>query len=100
MSRHGIVTGSYYHDTAGPLTRNIKDSAILLDIMIGTDKYDNLTYQAVGHYPEDGYTARVVGKDALRGMKLGLPWKAYWKSNSVCSPGHVFDLLTYHVLYQ
>ena len=84
MSRHGIVTGSYYHDTPGPLVRTIKDAAILLDIMKGADKYDNLTYQAIGHYPEDGYASKVVGKDALRGMKLGLPWAAYWKSNSVC----------------
>ncbi|KIV91474.1 hypothetical protein PV10_06010 [Exophiala mesophila] len=89
MSRFGIVTGSYYHDTAGPLARSIKDAAILLDIMKGIDSRDNLTFEAAGKYPTDGYTSHVVGKDALRGMKLGVPWEAYWASNGhVNSPGN------------
>ncbi|KAL4935299.1 amidase signature domain-containing protein [Aspergillus oleicola] len=41
MSRHGIVTGSYYHDKPGPLARSMKDVAILLDIKTGPDPYDN-----------------------------------------------------------
>lgn len=86
MSRFGIVTGSYYHDTAGPLARSIKDAAILLDIMKGIDSHDNLTFEAAGKYPTDGYTSHVVGKDALRGMKLGVPWEAYWASNGVRNP--------------
>lgn len=57
LSRHGIVTGSYYHDTPGALARSIRDVAVLMDIMSGPDKYDNLTHQAIGHYPEDGYQA-------------------------------------------
>ncbi|KAL4955795.1 amidase signature domain-containing protein [Aspergillus filifer] len=89
MSRHGIVTGSYYHDTPGPLARSMKDVAILLDIMAGPDRYDNLTFQAIGHYPEAGYAAEVAGKDTLPGLKLGLPWDPYWSTNAhVNSPGH------------
>jgi amidase len=83
MSRHGIVTGSYYHDTPGPLARSMADAALLLDIMVGSDRYDNLTFQAIGHYAEAGYAQEVVGKEALCGMKLGLPWDPYWSTNGV-----------------
>lgn len=83
MSRHGVVTGSYWHDTPGPLTRSIKDSAILLDIMAGPDRYDNLTFEAVGHIPAGGYVDEVTDKGGLKGMKLGLPWDPYWSTNAV-----------------
>jgi amidase len=83
MSRHGVVTGSYYHDTPGPLARSIADAALLLDIMAGPDRYDNLTFQAIGHVPEAGYAKEVTGKEALCGMKLGLPWNPYWSTNGV-----------------
>ena len=63
----------------------MKDVAVLLDIMKGPDHYDNLTFQAIGHYPEKGYAAEVTDASALRGMKLGLPWDAYWSSNGVSS---------------
>lgn len=83
MSRHGVVTGSYYHDTPGPLARSMKDVSILLDIMVGLDKYDNLTRTAVERSPEDGYVSKLVGKQALKGMKFGLPWYPYWGTNGV-----------------
>lgn len=56
---------------------------MMLDIMRGPDHYDNLTYQAIGHYAEDGYSSHVVEKKALHGMKLGLPWDPYWSTNAV-----------------
>lgn len=90
MSRHGIVPGSYYHDTPGPLARSFKDVALLLDIMAGADQYDNLTFNTLGHYPADGYSANVLTKDALKGMKIGLPWNPYWSTNAVCHPTPAF----------
>ncbi|KAK2044727.1 amidase signature enzyme, partial [Colletotrichum somersetense] len=80
ISRHGVVTGSYYHDTPGPLARSMKDVSIMLDIMAGPDHYDNLTAEAIGHDPAKRYSAEVVGKEALRGMKLGLPWNPFWST--------------------
>ncbi|KAK3077257.1 hypothetical protein LTS18_010798, partial [Coniosporium uncinatum] len=71
MSRHGVVTGSFYHDTPGPLARSMADVAMMLDIMIGVDPYDNLTFEALAHYPKKGYSAELVEKCALKGMKLG-----------------------------
>ena len=83
MSRYGIVTGSYWHDTPGPLARSMRDVATLLDIMAGVDSKDNLTAEAPGHMPEKGYTAEITDKAALKGMKLGLPWDNYWAANRV-----------------
>lgn len=85
MSRNGIVTGSYWHDTPGPLVRTIKDAAILLDMMAGPDRHDNLTFEAIDHIPGKGYAAEVVSKDGLKGMKLGVPWYPYWATNGVRS---------------
>ncbi|KAK7994278.1 amidase signature enzyme [Apiospora marii] len=90
MSRHGVVTGSYYHDTPGPLARSMGDVAMMLDIMHGPDPRDNLTFQAIGRYPQEsrGYSAHVVDKSSLRGMKFGLPWDPYWSTNAhMNSPG-------------
>jgi amidase len=93
MSRHGIVTGSYYHDTPGPLARSMKDVSILLDIMIGTDRQDNLTLTAVDQYPKSGYRSKVVTKHALKGMKFGMPWNPYWGTNGVCDLDSWRDML-------
>lgn len=52
----------------------------MLDIIAGPDRYDNLTFQSLGRHPSNGYAAEVVDKDALKGMKLGLPWNPYWST--------------------
>jgi amidase len=88
MSRHGVVPGSFLHDTPGPLARSVADVALLLDVMSGADRYDNLTFDSLGHIPVNGYSAEVVSKSALEGMKLGLPWNPYWSTNAaVNTPG-------------
>lgn len=61
----------------------MQDVSILLDIMIGTDRQDNLTLTSVNAYPESGYRSKIVDKNALKGMKFGLPWKPYWGTNGV-----------------
>ena len=80
ISRHGVIPGSFYHDTPGAVARSIKDVAVMLDIIAGPDHYDNLTFQSLGRHPPHGYTAEVVDKYALKGMKLGLPWNPYWST--------------------
>ncbi|KAK0663646.1 putative amidase [Lasiodiplodia hormozganensis] len=88
MSRHGIIPGSFYHDTPGPLARSFKDVALLLDVMAGADQYDNLTFSALGQLPTNGYVAHVSSKDDLKGMKIGLPWNPYWSTNAaINTPG-------------
>ena len=58
------------------------DVALLLDIISGPDRHDNLTFEAIGHHAES-YTAELAKKDAMKGMKLGLPWNPYWSTIAV-----------------
>ncbi len=58
VSRTHVVPISHSQDTAGPMTRNVMDAAILLGAMAGSD-------------PADAATARadVMGKDFTAGLK-------------------------------
>jgi amidase len=85
ISRHGVVTGSFYHDTPGAVARSMPDVAALMDILVGFDPLDNMTFEAVPHHPQHGYLAEIVGKESLQGMKFGVPWEPYWHSGSVSS---------------
>jgi amidase len=46
LSRSGIVPISSSLDTAGPMTKNVIDNAILMSALIGKDKRDRYSYQA------------------------------------------------------
>ncbi len=43
VSRHGIIPISRLQDTAGPMSRTVEDSAILLDVIKGSDSQDEAT---------------------------------------------------------
>ena len=49
LSRAGIVPISAEQDTAGPMTRNVTDAAIMLGVMTGVDKKDPATAAQVGN---------------------------------------------------
>ncbi|CAG9982978.1 unnamed protein product [Clonostachys byssicola] len=88
VSRHGVVPGSYYHDTPGPMARSMTDVAIVLDIIASPDHRDNLTFNALGKIPLEGYAAALGTSHALRGMRLGLPWNPYWSTaGNINAPG-------------
>jgi amidase len=69
ISRAGVVPISHSQDTAGPLTRTVRDSAILLNVLAARDPLDDATKQL--KRPKD-YTAG-LDKDALKGARIGLP---------------------------
>ncbi len=45
VSRHGIVPISRLQDTAGPMSRTVEDSAIVMDIIYGKDDNDIATHR-------------------------------------------------------
>src|SRR5271155_1660334 len=69
VSRAGIVPIAHSQDTAGPLTRTVRDAAILLNVLAAPDPLDPATRHL--QRPAD-YTA-VLDKDGLKGARIGLP---------------------------
>ena len=70
VSRAGIIPISRWQDTAGPMTRTVRDAAILLSVMAGADARDDFTAGAAAHAEPD-YARFCTGSD-LKGLRLGL----------------------------
>lgn len=69
-SRSGIIPISHTQDTAGPMARTVRDAAILLTALAGTDPRDHATEEADRRRPLD-YTRSLDAK-GLRGARLGV----------------------------
>lgn len=68
-SRSGIIPISATQDTAGPMTRTVKDAAILLGALAGIDPNDAVTKQSKGK-AENDYTRFL--KTNLQGKRVGV----------------------------
>ncbi|MCW2760089.1 MAG: Amidase [Marmoricola sp.] len=71
-SRSGIVPISAQQDTAGPITRNVTDAAVVLGALTGVDPEDSATGAQRGHVRSD-YTP-FLRANALRGARIGV-WR-------------------------
>ena len=72
VSREGIIPISADQDTAGPMTRNVTDAAVVLGAITGIDPADPATAAQAGHATDD-YTA-FLDSDALEGARIGV-WR-------------------------
>ena len=70
VSRHGMMPANPANDTLGPITRTVKDAAILLGVLAGYDSNDPVTAYSVGRVPAS-YTA-ALGKAGLSGARIGV----------------------------
>jgi amidase len=70
VSRHGMSPARPSTDTLGPITRTVRDTAIVLDVIAGYDPLDPVTASAVGHTPAS-YTDGLL-RDGLRGARIGI----------------------------
>jgi aspartyl-tRNA(Asn)/glutamyl-tRNA(Gln) amidotransferase subunit A len=67
VSRYGLVAFASSFDQIGPITKNVKDSAIMMNIISGHDTRDSTS----ADMPVPDFTA-VLGHK-LRGLKIGVP---------------------------
>jgi amidase len=78
ISRTGIIPISASQDTAGPMTRTVRDAAILLSAMTGVDASDAATTGSAGKVPTD-YTS-FLDPNALAGKRIGVE-KTHFKGH-------------------
>jgi len=69
ISRAGIVPIAHSQDTAGPMTRTVRDAAMLLNILAVSDPLDPVTERQ--RRPAD-YTVDLA-RDAMKGARIGVP---------------------------
>ena len=69
VSRAGIVPIAHSQDTAGPLTRTVRDAAILLNVLAAVDPLDPATTML---QRRADYTT-ALDKDGLKGARIGVP---------------------------
>jgi amidase len=69
-SRSGIIPISHSQDSAGPMTRTVRDAAILLGAVCGVDARDPATSASAGRFHAD-YTT-FLDPAGLKGARLGI----------------------------
>ena len=66
VSRYGMLPFSWSYDTAGPMTRTVEDTALVMNAIVGHDANDALTSRR----PVPDYTRMLNGD--LKGVRIGL----------------------------
>jgi len=104
ISRHGLLAYASSFDQIGPLTNNIEDAALLLEIMAGRDEYDSTVSQLdVPNYFEkiaktDTGKLRIAYiKDCIEHTGLDPEIKSHLKKTiaSLKAKGHVVEPVSF-----
>lgn len=74
VSRRGITSLSWSLDHAGPLTRTVRDTAVVMNVIAGYDRADPATVNV----PVPDYTKALTGK--IQGLRIGVP-RNYYTNN-------------------
>jgi len=67
ISRYGLVAFASSLDQMGPMTKNVYENAVLLNVLVGRDEKDLTSAKR----EEEDFT-RLIGKD-IKGMKIAVP---------------------------
>jgi amidase len=81
ISRAGIIPIAHSQDTAGPMARTVRDAAILLSALAGSDSRDAATKETDLKKQKD-YTA-FLDPNGLRGARIGVARKYFGFSDTV-----------------
>jgi aspartyl-tRNA(Asn)/glutamyl-tRNA(Gln) amidotransferase subunit A len=90
VSRYGLVAFASSLDQAGPISKTVRDSALLLNALAGPDPHDTTCLNE----PVPDYTAE-LGKD-LGGFRIGLP-KEYMREGIVPAVKAAVDAAIKHL---
>jgi amidase len=71
VSRTGIIPISISQDTAGPMARNVKDAAVLLEVLSGYDLFDSATHCS----PSDLSYTDGLENSSLKGKRIGVAYE-------------------------
>jgi aspartyl-tRNA(Asn)/glutamyl-tRNA(Gln) amidotransferase subunit A len=71
VSRYGLVAFASSLDQIGPITKDVKDSAMLLNLIAGHDEKDTTSE----NMPKKDYTKAL--KNDVKGLKIGIPKQYY-----------------------
>jgi amidase len=72
-SRAGIIPISHSQDTPGPMARTVRDAAILLSVMAGTDPEDKYTAESSSKAAND--CTKFLDPAGLKGVRIGVARK-------------------------
>lgn len=67
ISRYGLIAFASSLDQIGPMTKNVYENAVLLNILVGKDEHDLTSANK-----EDEDFTRLIGED-IKGMKIAVP---------------------------
>ncbi len=71
VSRYGLIAFASSLDQIGPLTKDVRDCALLMNIIAGYDERDSTSVNE----PVPDYTKALVND--VRGLKIGIPKEAF-----------------------
>lgn len=77
VSRFGMIAFASSLDQAGPFTRTVEDTALMLNVIASGDPRDSTSV----HIPVPDYTKHI--KDELKGIKIGVPKEYFIKGIDV-----------------
>lgn len=80
VSRFGLVSYASSLDQIGPITRDVRDAAILLNVISGNDKLDSTSSRV--DVPDFTTALDRFEKESLKGMKAGIP-KEYLSAEGI-----------------
>lgn len=67
VSRYGLIAFASSLDQIGPITKDVTDSALLMNIIAGCDEYDSTS----ANVPVPDYTKSLIND--VKGLKIGIP---------------------------
>lgn len=86
VSRFGLLPSTPTRDTLGPMTRTVRDAAIVLDVIAGYDRNDPVTAASYGKTPAS-YTS-FLKRNGLRGLRIGVIRTAIGRDADPNSPDY------------